>query len=157
LITSGSAAIVLVVFLVGGGGVMVAYNLLWRRSFALFCLAIAVVAAGLVWLVTTGAYMNIARFLWPMAFDEVRGPEMKLRISCEGVRPPSTVLILAPIMLALCPWLLKEKRYWPTALAGVGVTLLFGLIYVSPLPDHLAPLIFPEDQLRLPGHCGQKS
>jgi hypothetical protein len=147
----------MVVFLVGGVSLMVAYNLLWRRSLALFWLAVALIATGLVYIVATGTHLNIASFLWPIAFDEVRGPEMTLRLLCEGPRQWMSALILVPVMLALSPWLFKvvfkEKRTWPALLVSAGITLCFVLIYISPIPDKLAPLVLPEDKLKLHSHC----
>jgi len=146
----------MVVFAIGSVGLLGAYHLLWQRSLALFWFAVALIAAALAWIVATDAYLDIARVLWPIAFDEVRGPEIRRRVDCAGPKLWGTGFLLAPIMLALAPWLLKEKRLWMKALAGVGLSVLFILISASSIPDKVAQLIDRDVEQKLPAHCQQR-
>ena len=100
--------------------------------------------------------MDIARSLWPIPFDEVRGPEIRRRVDCIGPRLLGTGFILAPVMLALALWLHKEKRLWAKALAGVGFWVLFSIVSTSPIPDKVVQLIDPDFRQKLPAHCPRR-
>jgi hypothetical protein len=117
--------------------------------------AVVLIAIGLVWVVITGSYRDVARFLWPIAFDEVRGPEMIRRTECAAPTMWATGLIVMPVMLALVAWLYRETRLWVKVLAGVGFFIFYMLVAKSALPDKVVRLIEPNIELRLPAHCQQ--
>jgi hypothetical protein len=67
------------------------------------------------------------------------------------------MLIVGPVLALLAPVLVfKYWRSWLKILFGVFVfNLLYFLLYVSPIPEKLARLVFSEDTLKVPNHCRQ--
>jgi uncharacterized membrane protein HdeD (DUF308 family) len=141
----------------GGNGIALVRQLLWRRSPTLFWLASTLIVVGVGYIVATGAAESIARSLWPVPFDAVKTKEFELRAPCVTPRLLGVMLIVGPALAVLAPVLMfKYKRIWLKILFGVCVSLLyFFLLYVSPIPEKLARLVFSEDTLKVPYHCSQ--
>jgi xanthosine utilization system XapX-like protein len=139
-----------VVLLVGVNGVALARYLLWRRSPALFWLASTLVVVVVGYLILTGATHNIARSLWPLAYDPIKRKEVALLAVCDTPRILGvTLIMLVPTLMALY-YFYKTKCTWPGILLGVCFFLLYAF---SPIPPKVASLVFSERMLKVPSHC----
>jgi hypothetical protein len=145
----------LAVFL-GGNGIAVAHRLLWRRSPTLFWLASMLIVIGVGYIVATGLAESIARSLWPVPFDEVKTQEFKLRAVCQVPRQLGAGVVLGPVVFVLAPLVMfKKMRTWLRILSNLLFGVCFILFYISPIPEKVAGLIYPEDALRVPDHCSR--
>src|SRR5262245_51204474 len=71
-----SVGVLVFTLLFGGTGIALAHRLLWRRSPSLFWLASTLIVVGIGYVVVTGEAESLARRLWPVAFDPVKGEEI---------------------------------------------------------------------------------
>jgi uncharacterized membrane protein HdeD (DUF308 family) len=151
-----SVGVVVVALFLGLNGIALAHRLLWRRSPALFWLASTLIVVGIGYIVATGSAENVARSLWPVPFDPVKTEEFKLRAPCEAPRLLGISLILSPVLLVV-PFLLYKfwRRPWPVILFSACFTLLYFFLYLSPIPEKVARVVFSEDVLKVPDHCRQ--
>jgi hypothetical protein len=151
-----SLGVAMLALFLGVNGIWLAGRLFWHRQRSMFWLASSIILAGVAYLILTGLAEDVARGLWPVAFDPTKGKEYMLRAPCERLRGLGFMIIVAPIVLVLVPILLLSYRSRPRFVSLT--TVLFGvsafLLYVSPMSEKLARLILPEDMLRVPSHCG---
>jgi hypothetical protein len=151
-----AAFFVAVIF--GVNRVALARYLLWRRWPALFWLISMLIVVVLAYLIGTGASENIAYSLWPRVFDPIQRKELGLRAQCERPRMLGLWLIFMPPLLSVVVYkiyrfglvgALQSHRHRDAIVLVVCSVLL----YVSPIPEKLARLVFPEEMLKVPGHC----
>ena len=117
--------VIMVVFFFGGISINLAYVVLWQRSQILFWLVSALIVAGFGYLVVTGSAANIARALWPIAFDEIRGQEFRLQIQCQRATELGIMLIVAPMTPIIVLLALFEfRRSWPATARPRSTILL---------------------------------
>lgn len=152
-----SVGVVMLALFLGGNGIALAHRLLWRRSTTLFWLASTLIVVGVGYIVATGAPESFVRSQVP--FDPVRTKEFVLRAECERPRQLGLSLVVGPVILVSVPLLMfkyfKYRRAWPIILFSACFTLVYVLLYISPTPEKLAPLVFSEDTLKVPDHCRQ--
>jgi len=152
-ISLGVAALAL---LLGVNGVWLAGRLFWHRQRSTFWLASSTILGCVAYLVMTGMAEDIARRLWPVAFDPVKGREIILRDQCEQPRSLGVMVMVAPIAVVIGSVLLLKYRDRPV-LVSITVALFSAftlLLFASPIPEKLARLALPEHVLRVPSHCG---
>jgi hypothetical protein len=119
------AGVAMFVFFFGINGIWLAGALFWKRSRILFWLASTLVVVGIGYLVATGAAANLARTLWPIPFDEVRGKELIVRHQCQMAWQMGTMLILcltAPILTLFA--LFELERHRPRTGGATSTTLV---------------------------------
>jgi hypothetical protein len=149
--------IVVLVFYLGLGAyaLWLARKLLWHRHQQVFWFAAGAIVIGIGGLIFTEA---IARWpwAWSLAFDPTEVDKFEQQAACQTPRALGSALVVGPIMLLLFPVLLRNHTRPVVSLLGI---LLFGvcfsLFYISPIPEKVAPWVFPEEALKVPSHCGK--
>lgn len=135
-------------FLVIGVGASIAGALLWRNQRPVYWFALALILVGTGYLMATGATEDIARSVWPAAFNPGQRREIESLWRRDHEKWLGALLLIAPFWAALA-WVSWRRRAVPLIPAVLLVALQI-FLFASPMSARFARLVLPDHILNAP-------